>query len=268
MMDFNSATLAEGGFDTAPTTWDELTDMARSLKDQGIDPNPIAMGAIDWSWYLMALSGGDPMFDDDLNPVFADEGSAAREAMARLLGYFADELISPAIVGGESQHSNFWAGFGTFHQGWQGSVVRGNADTSLQAPDVEYLLLPDDHFTWSFPAALGIGTGSQNREAAYQFIEWYTSADNQVAIYDAFGLYPSRASVADDLNAAGRIAGYDTIVEQASYVNELPRTALWWGPFTADVSTAILEAATVGGDPDAVIDALAETWNELKAEFG
>ena len=29
-----------------------------SLKEQGIDEHPISFGAIDWSWYLMALSAG------------------------------------------------------------------------------------------------------------------------------------------------------------------------------------------------------------------
>lgn len=268
MMDYNKAKLADAGFDAPPTTWAELTAMAQALKDQGIDEYPISMGAIDWSWYLMALSSGDPMFDDELNPVFADEGSKAREAMALLLSYFADEIISPAIVGGEvTQHANFWGGSGTFHQGWQGSVQVGNGPDSAQAPNVAYLLLPDAHFTWSFPAALGIGAGSENRDAAYKFIEWYTGPENQTAIYNAFGLYPSRTQVAEELNAAGVIEGYDAIVEQAGYVDELPREALWWGPFTQAVSSAILEAAGTGGDADAVVDGLAATWNELKAEY-
>lgn len=269
MLDYNAARLAEAGFEAPPATWAELTDMARALKEQGVDQYPISFGAIDWSWYLMALSMGDPMFDEELNPVFADEGSKGREAMALLLSYFADELITPAIVGGEvTQHTNFWGGTGTFHQGWQGSVrVGNNPEVSTQAPDVAYALLPDAHFTWSQPAALGIGTGSPNREAAYQFIEWYTSPENQLAIYDAFGLYPSRDAVAAELNEAGSIEGYDVIVEQAQYTNELPRQALWWGPFTEAVSTAIFEAASTGGDADAVIDGLAAEWNELKAEF-
>jgi multiple sugar transport system substrate-binding protein len=269
MMDYNTAKLAEAGIDVAPTTWAELDEQARAIKEQGVEDYPISFGAIDWSWYLMSLSRGDPMFDDELNPVFADEGSGARAAMAQLLTWFADELISPAIVGGEvTQHANFWGGTGTFHQGWQGSVrVGNNPEVSTQAPNVAYLLLPDAHFTWSQPAALGIGTGSPNRDAAYEFIEWYTSPENQVAIYDAFGLYPSRSEVAAQLNDDGKIEGYDVIVEQAEFVDELPREALWWGPFTQAVSAAILEAASTGGDPDAVVDQLAEEWNSLKSEF-
>lgn len=269
MVDYNTEKLASAGFDAPPATWAELTDMARALKEQGIDQYPIAFGAIDWSWYLMALSMGDPMFDADLNPVFADEGSKGREAMALLLSYFADELITPEMVAGSiTQHNFFWSGAGTFHQGWQGSVAVGNnPEASQQAPNVAYLLLPEEHFTWSFPAAIGIGEGSPNAEAAWQFIQWYVGADNQRAIYDAFGLYPSRLSVADALNAEELIQGYDVIVEQSNYTNELPRTALWWGPFTDTVTETILQAAQTGMSADEVIDALAEEWNDLKAEY-
>lgn len=269
MMDYNAAKLAEAGFDAPPTTWAELTDMARAIKEQGLDNSPIAMRANDWSWYLMALSMGDPMFDEDLNPVFADEGSKAREAMALLLSYFSDELISPEILAGSiTQHNLFWSGAGVFHQGWQGSAAVGNnPDVSQQAPNVEYMLLPEEHYTWSFPAAIGIGANSPNAEAAWQFIEWYVSPENQRAIYDAFGLYPSRLSVADALNSEGLIQGFDVISEQSNFVNELPRTALWWGPFTATVTETILEAAQTGMSADDVINALAEEWNDLKAEY-
>jgi multiple sugar transport system substrate-binding protein len=269
MLDHNAKRLADAGFTAGPTTWAELTDQARAIKEQAIDEYPISFGAIDWSWYLIALSMGDPMFDDQLNPAFADEGSKAREAMTLLLSWFAEGLITPEILSGATtQHSNFWAGTGTFHQGWQGSVAVGNnPETSTQAPDVAYLLLPEQHFTWSQPAAIGIGKGSPNGDAAWQFIEWYLTPENQTAIFDGFGLYPSRPAVADALNAEGKIAGYDIIVEQAKYRNELPRYTLWWGPFTETVSEQILTAAQTGGDANAVIDTLAEEWNTLKAEF-
>jgi multiple sugar transport system substrate-binding protein len=269
MMDYNTARLAEGGFDAAPTTWAELRDMAVALKEQGVDEYPIAMGAIDWSWYLMALSMGDPMFDEELNPVFADEGSMGRAAMDLLLGFFADGLISPEILAGSiNQHGLFWSGVGTFHQGWQGSVAVGNnPETSQQAPNVAYMVLPEVGNTWSFPAAIGIANGSQNAEAAWQFIQWYTAAEQQVAIYNAFGLYPSRISVADQLNEEGVIQGYEEIAVQSELVNELPRYALWWGPFTNTVSEMILEAAQTGMTGSDVIDALAEEWNALKEEY-
>ncbi len=269
MMDYNTARLAEAGFDAAPSTWAELTEMATALKGQGIDEYPIALGAIDWSWYLMALSMGDPMFDADLNPVFADDGSKAREAMNLLLSYFSDELISPEILAGSiTQHSLFWSGVGTFHQGWQGSVAVGNnPDTSQQAPNVAYLPLPEVGNTWSFPAAIGISANSPNAEAAWQFIQWYVAPEQQTAIYNAFGLYPSRTSVAAELNDTGVIVGYDAMVAQGELTNELPRYTLWWGPFTQSVSETILQAAQTGMSGDEAIDLLAESWNDLRSEY-
>ena len=269
MMDYNRARLAEAGFDAPPTTWADLQAMAFAIREAGIDEHPIAMGAISWSWWLMALSMGDPMFDDDLNPVFADEGSKGREAMALLLSFFEDELISPEILAGSiSQHTLFWSGVGVFHQAWQGSVaVANNPERSQQAPNVEYMVLPEVGNTWSFPAGIGIAVDSENQEAAWEFIKWYVGAGNMTDIYNAFGLYPSRLSVADSLNEAGVIQGYDAIVEQSMRVNELPRYALWWGPFANTVSETILEAAQTGMTADDAINQLADEWNELKAEY-
>jgi multiple sugar transport system substrate-binding protein len=269
MMDYNAAKYAEAGFEELPATWAELTDAARSIQEQGLDSSPISFKADDWSWYILALSMGDPMFDEDLNPVFADEGSKAREAMDLLLTWVEEELISPGIISNETtQHANFWAGNAVFHQGWQGSASAGNnPERSAQAPNVEYLLLPEEHYTWSFPAAVGIGSGSENRDAAYQFIEWYTGPENQKAIFEAYGLYPSRPDVAAELNEAGAIEGYDVIVEQAQYLNELPRQALWWGPFANAVDEQILLGIEGGNSADEIIDAIAEEWNSLRSEY-
>ncbi len=268
MMDYNAATLAEAGYDAAPTTWAELDEQARAVRDAGLDDNPIAMGAINWSWWLIALSMGDPMFDDDLNPVFADEGSKAREAMALLKAWFDDELISPEILAGSiNQHALFWSGVGVFHQGWQGSVVRGNAESSMQAPNVEYMVLPEVGNTWSFPAGIGISVDSENVEAAWEFVKWYVGDQNMTDIWNAFGLYPSRISISSALNEAGEIQGYDAIVEQSMHTNELPRFTLWWGPWAAAVSEGIKEGMSTGMSADDIIDGLADEWNELKEEY-
>ena len=269
MMDYNKKRLADAGFNSPPGTWDELRKVSYQIKSKGIDKHTIAMKASDWSWYLMALSMGDPMFDGDLEPVFANPGSKAREAMKMLLEFFREELISPEIVAGTvNQHSIFWSGVGTFHQGWQGSIrVGNNADKSKQAPNVAYMVLPEVGSTWSFPAAIGIARYSKNLDASWKFIRWYTGIENQKAIYNAFGLYPSRASVADDLNRQGAVDGYPEILAQAAKVIELPRYTLWWGPFTAKVSEEVLTAVQTNADADATIDKIADHWNELKSEY-
>ena len=269
MMDYNTDRLKRAGFNTPPSSWSELKSMAKKLKSSGIDKHPIAMKSSDWSWYLMALSMGDPMFGNDFKPIFANKGSKSRVAMKMLLEFFSEELISPEIVAGTvNQHSIFWSGTGTFHQGWQGSIrIGNNVKKSKQAPHVAYMVLPGVGNTWSFPAAIGIAKYSKNVEASWKFIRWYTGKANQKSIYKAFGLYPSRLSVAAELNDEGLVDGYSQILAQSKKVNELPRQALWWGPFTAKVSEQILTAVQRGADSDKTVDKIAVIWNELKSEY-
>jgi multiple sugar transport system substrate-binding protein len=269
MMDYNKARLGEAGYSEAPKTWAELREQALAVKAKGVDEYPIAMGAIDWSWFLMALSMGDPMFDDQLNPVFANEGSKAREALRTLLAlYQKDKLITPSVLSDQTPHAIFMSGTGTFHQSWQGAyVLMNNPESSKQAPDVSYMILPEVGNTWSLDAAIGIATHSQNKDAAWKFIKWYVGGQNQIDIFNAYGLVPSRISVQEALNQEGKIAEFDKLVEQAKHVNQLPRYAKWWGPWTTKVTEQIRLGFQGQATSDQIIDTLAQEWNNLKAEY-
>ena len=269
MMDYNAKRLQAGGFNKPAATWDELRRQSLALKQKGVDPYPLALGAIDWSWFLMSLSAGDPMFDGSLNPVFSNSGSPARTAMARLIGFFAsDKVITPDLLTKVTPHDVFMGGTGVYHQAWQGSLaVMNNAKISKQAPDVQYLLMPDQHYTWSLDAAIGLSRFSGKKDAGWEFIKWYVSPENLRAIYKAVGLVPSRSSLQRALNSEGAIQGFDVMAEQAKYVHQLPRTAKWWGPWTQSVTEAIRKAAQGQLTSDAAVDAVAKRWNELKAQY-
>lgn len=269
MMDYNAKRLQAGGFNKPAATWDELRRQSLALKQKGVDPYPLALGAIDWSWFLMSLSAGDPMFDGSLNPVFSNSGSPARTAMTRLIGFFAsDKVITPDLLTKVTPHDVFMGGTGVYHQAWQGSLaVMNNAKISKQAPDVQYLLMPDQHYTWSLDAAIGLSRFSGKKDAGWEFIKWYVSPENLRAIYKAVGLVPSRSSLQRALNSEGAIQGFDVMVEQAKYVHQLPRTAKWWGPWTQSVTEAIRKATQGQLTSDAAVDAVAKRWNELKAQY-
>jgi len=74
-------------------------------------------------------------------------------------------------------------------------------------------------------------------------------------------------SLQQALNSEGAIQGFETMVEQAKYVHQLPRTVKWWGPWTQSVTEAIRKAAQGQLTPDAAVDAVAKRWNELKAQY-
>ncbi len=268
MMDYNKKKLEEAGFSKPPRTWEELREEAIKIKKEGIDQYPIAFGAIDWSWYLISLSMGDPMFDANYNPVFSKKGSKARKAMQLLLDFFKEGLITPAMLSETTPHAIFMGGTGVFHQSWQGAyVLMNNPKSSKQAPNVRYMLLPDVGNTWSLDAALGISSKCKNKKAAWEFIKWYVGKTNQVAIFNAFGLIPARRSIQEYLNKEGKIAQYDVLKEQAKHVHQLPRYVTWWGPWSSKVTENIRKGIQGNLSGDEVIDAIAKEWNSLKAQY-
>ncbi len=268
MIDYNAEKLKQAGFEIPPKTWDELTEMAKTIKANKIDEYPLSFGAIDWSWYLIALSKGDMMFDKDLNPVFADQDSKGRQAMALLLSYFKDELISPAMLSETTSHAVFMSGVGVFHQSWLGANgLMNNPEVSKQAPNVKYMLLPEVGNTWSMDAALGISTYSENEAAAWQFIKWYASEANERAIFDAFGLYPASLALQQTLDKEGKLVQFDLTAKQSLRLNQLPRWASWWGPWTTKVTEALRRGINEEMTSDEVIDQIAKDWNDLKAEY-
>ncbi|MHB8618459.1 MAG: extracellular solute-binding protein, partial [Chloroflexota bacterium] len=270
MLDYNQARLRQAGYSSPPATWSELEKQALALKQKGVQTYPVCFGIIDWSWYLMSLSMGDPMFDASIKPTFSQAGSPARQAMAMLFRMFGPEkLITPAMLTASTPHEVYESGIGVFHQAWQGADrVMNNPKVSKQAPNDRYMLMPDKHYTWSLDAAIGISKYSKAQAAAWTFIEWYLGPDIQLAIYDAYGLMPSRASVQKQLGSQGKIFEYDLQRQQAQHVRQLPRFTPWWGQW-ADFVTAAIRKGLQGNQPaDSVVDSIAQKWAQLQKQQG
>lgn len=235
-----------------------------AVKRKGIDSYSLAMAASDWSWYLMALSMGDPMFDAKLNPTFTAKNSAGRRALALLFKFYKEGLIPASELTQPTPHTQYESGVGSFHQSWEGALaVMNNAKISKQAPNVRYMLMPERHNTWSLDAGLGISTYSGNAQAAWKFIQWYVQPAQQRDIYNAYGLIPSRVSVQKSL----KIQGADVIDQQSRYVHQLPRYASWWGTWSSAVTQDIRKGFVGQMSADQVIDDLGSQWTSLRSQY-
>jgi multiple sugar transport system substrate-binding protein len=266
MFDYNAKKLEAAGFKEPPKTWDEFRAQALAVKAKGIEKYPVALAAIFWSWFPIAMSMGDVMFDDKAEPTFNAPNSGGRKAMAFLIDLFDKELISPDLVNAVDPHSSFLGGIGTFHQSWLGAhAVMNNPKVSKQAPDVRYMLLPEQHWTSLGDSAIGISKHAKNPAAAWEFVKYYMSEENQRHLFDAFGLVPSLKSVVAQINAEGKNSQPDVQEEQNKYLRPLPRTAKFWGPWTTAMNETIKRAFLHQVTPDAAVDEIAAKWHELKS---
>ncbi len=267
MIDYDSSVLEEMGA-SVPKTWDEFHELCKEIKRRGIKEYPITFGARAWSWYLIALSMGDPLFDENLNPTFDRPGSGGLKAMKLLRDFFKEGLISPERITNVNPHPAFWAGKAVFHQAWQGSLaISNNPEKSKVAPHAKYMLLPDQHYTWSLPAALSISSFSDQKEEAYEFIKWFTSERVQRYLYEAYGMFPANKEVFEKLGKEGKIEGYDVMAEQMKYVRYLPYHVPWYTEFENEANNVIKKVARGEISPEDAVKHLADFWRELKEEY-
>jgi multiple sugar transport system substrate-binding protein len=267
MLDYNTKKWTDAGLTDAdiPTTWDEFRAAAEKIKSSGVEDYPVAFAGTSWVWYLISLNKGDDLFNENLEPTFNGADAPGREAMKFFVDLYKDGLISPDQLTARDPHAVFSGGVGTLHQSWNGAhAVFNNEETSKQAPNVRYMLFPEEHYAFGFDTAIGIGTYSKNKDAAWEYVKFYIGEQNQRHLFDAFGLTPARGSVMKQINDEGKNLDPEIQSEQGTFIKNLPRYEPYWGQWDAFVTETIRRAMQDQITSDEAIDAIAEKWNELK----
>ncbi|MCP4400600.1 MAG: extracellular solute-binding protein [bacterium] len=267
MIDYDKAALEEIGVSDI-ATWDQFEKVAMTLKELEKSEYPVSFGVRSWSWFLMALSSGSSLFAEDLSPSFGDPQDPAYQAFARLIDWYKKGLISPERITSPNPHPAFWAGQAVFHQSWQGGLaIANNPEKSKIAPNADYLLLPEQHTTWSLPGGIGISAYSEYPEAAMKFIEFMSSEKMQISTYETNGMFPARKATFEKLGADGKIDGFEAMKEQAQYLISLPYHTPWFSEFNTEATKALVRAAKDEQSVEEAIKALAKFTRDLQEEY-
>lgn len=187
---YNKKMLADAGFSAPPTTWDELLQQARAIKDKGIVQYPIV-----WSWsqaeaaicdwtQLAAVMGGADFVDDNGKALFTGGGAlAALEWMKKTLD---DGLSNPASTGflEEDVRNAFSAGNAAFALNWTYMYNLANDPAqSAVAGQVEVVASPGqgDVATSGVNGGMGIAVtaSSKQPDAALSYALWMASQPMQ-----------------------------------------------------------------------------------------
>lgn len=267
MIDYDKAALEKIG-NPEITTWDDFENVSMKLKEEGISEYPVSFGVRSWSWFLMALSSGSILFDEELNPIFDDPQDPGYQTFVKLIDFYNKGLISPERITSPNPHPAFWAGQAVFHQSWQGGLaVANDPEKSKVAPNADYLLLPEKHFTWSLPGGIGISVYTEYPEAAMKFIEFMTTEDVQIAMYTEQGMFPARKATFEKLGAEGKVDGFETMKEQAKYLLSLPYHTPWFSEFNTEATKALVRAAQGEQTAEEAVKALGEFTRDLQEEY-
>ncbi|MCC4250000.1 extracellular solute-binding protein [Microbacterium testaceum] len=238
---------AQAGWTSAPTTWDELKQMAADMQAKG--------GAE----YGMRLPAGNDSFQGNLwmpwsNGVELENGSEwtldtpeAVEAFEYYQSIYTDGVANPAADrSAGAQEADFVSGAtpmlidGPFLIG-QLEELGGEGFSDKFATAV--LPTKESSISFSGGANLAVFDNSDNAASAWKLVQWLTEPETQVAWYEATGDLPAVQEAWNDdaLVASPTLAAFGTQLETAKPV---PATTTWVQ--VAAAGDAMLEKIRLG----------------------
>ncbi|HEY4459907.1 MAG TPA: extracellular solute-binding protein [Pseudonocardiaceae bacterium] len=178
-----------------PTTWDQLTTVAKKLTTAGragltMSPQYERVGA------FMAQAGGAL--------TNADQTTATADSAANVQGLdYVKQLLGAGSLKFSSDLGESWGG-DAFGKNKAAMTVEGNWLTGTMSssyPSVNYKIVPlptgpKGAATLQFTNCWGIAAASKNQKAALNLVEYLTTAQQQLAFAKAFGVMPSVRSAA------------------------------------------------------------------------
>lgn len=281
VMLINKKHFSDAGISETPKTLDELVAAAKKIKEKGLSTYPVglplsATEGASTSWYLLTKAFGGELFDKDFNPLFTEPDSAGYKALAFELMLLKEGLVDPASTGLKDSQINE----SMFSQGITSIMISGepgrlgqmnDPKQSKVAGQVEAILVPTqsgETRSFGLPEALGIPNVSSNKEAAAEFVKWFTARKFQKENLTSNGILPTRTSALSELNSEGKLYSGDALVEQTKTVEALfPQgTPPWYPQFSSGVNTAINSAAKGQLTVDQAVQRIAEAAKQAMAQ--
>ena len=286
---YNEDQLQQAGFDAPPQSWQDVWDMSTALKEQGITEYPMilafsqAEGASIEAMISMIYgrhTGEDALFDDANQPTFAQEGSAAQEAIQWLKEAYDAGLLDPASLQTAEidQVKSMQSGAHTFTILPQYNMAELNRPESGEfAGKFRIALMPgDSHSTVGYvrfyamtPEAAAMGEAAL--ACAWEFLEYFggkTDGNYTVvkrwAVENGLGFAQLPLFEDPDVNEAfGTWGDVDVIAQQAELARAKEGLTPWfgaWDVFTrAEIHKAILgQQSTMD-----TLNNMAAKWDEL-----
>ncbi len=239
--------LLDGAGLQPPKTYDELLSQSKKLQTPDVSGFIAQLsqsegGIITWLEYLWGY-GGD-IVDDKLNIVL-DKGTAAVDAMNRLLDFVYTSKITPESaltmkLTNDAQQP-FLDGKGVFLRLWITSANAFDSDTSKVKGKWGVVPLPSNDATKPGPGCLGtwnlgVSKFSKHQAEAGQVIQWLSTAEQQTNRYLANGNIPSRSAVFQDPQVKAKYSYVDALTPVFESLKPRPVT-----PFYSQMSADAIQ---------------------------
>lgn len=222
---YNKVIYQQAGLDE-PQTWNDVMKDMEILKEKNIlkypytfplNANEATTTSFIWLTYLRD------------GKVFNDDGTLNRENALTTLNFINDMLkkglINPAnlTLNGLDTYRQILSKDAAFMVGPTSFIARSvDPDQSKAIGEIEVILPPGKDSkatqTMALTEAVGVSSLSENKEAAKEFVKWYTSKETQKAFFKEISAIPTRTSVLNEVIDAGEIKNSGAMKETSILV--------------------------------------------------
>ena len=254
-----------------PQTWQQIVEVGQVIREQ-TDLEPIAMyyginaGQNLFNYFSMLWGNGGDIFDENLRPIFNNEaGVAAANYYADLVQDF--NVTDDASLAFNEQEANqeMVQGRAAMFVGWSWMFTRFSSDSAT--PEVQentaFVAAPGweggDRTSYGYLWPVGMFSASDNKEAAYEYLQWISSAELDRAVVndndepDLNTVVAVHLSVLQDPNVYEADDGLQRVMaETLSNARSTPLISNWL-EVQSILEVAINEIAN-GADAQATLD--------------
>mgnify|MGYP005843908359 CR=1 FL=1 len=289
---YDETKLKKAGFENPPATWEELAEQAKAVKEQGICEYPIVLNfnqnevKMTEIFYAMTYSRGQNVFffGEDGSALFNQADHSAGQALQWLIDGLKAGVIDPNSLNLEEIPAikSIQSDAHAFAIMEKYTVAEINGPKSAVAGRWKIGLMPGpSHETiggvrfYSMTSNV-VKRGPEAVAAAGKFLEFFGGKTNgeyvvtkRWAVENGLGfgvtdLYQDK----DVIEAFGKWGDVNVMLEQDRVARAKDgQKNPWFGPWAQFMRTQVNQAMASKGDVKQALDAMAQQWETLKAQY-
>jgi multiple sugar transport system substrate-binding protein len=240
----------EAGWTEPPADWDELKQMAADLKEAGAQHGiSLGLGIGSWQQYLpFAWSNGGGVVDDEDQFVLDDPANV--EALEYYASFFDEGLTEAQPEGFDITPAFVQGTFPMFFSGpWHLALIEETGGAEIEGKwTVAPMPQRDSATSFVGGSNIVVSRDTDNRDAAWAFVEFVSRPDVQSAWYQEVGALPSvqEAWESGELAEDEHLTIFGEQLEDAQAPPPIPT----WEEVAAAIDDQIERAAVGGVSPE------------------
>lgn len=272
---YNADHLAQAGIEAPPTTWDELIEQTKIMQEKGIIKYGFAAPwKAEWALanevHFFTYTFGGTIVDDDGSFLWNKDPNTLA-AVQQMKTFIDEKVVDPASLtyDQETAMNLFLKGETAFMpQGLSGLMAYADDPTlSSVTGQIKVSTVPGADASLSaaltLPEAYAIPAASENKDEAWQFIEFMTSKESNKRLSEEIGTLPIWTDVFVDADLIEKYPHWGQFRDQLDSVRGLS-TLTWYDDFVDKCITEVQSSIAGRQTAEQALDTMADLLQEFE----